>query len=182
MQVCREVKKCEEFKRDSQNRGLHHIPMLERLANACSWICTSCTILIMLLQLPSGCHQNWDYLRTWTKTARWFHMYITHGRYSSFAFFASQERFAKIKTANFSLPRHVCGERIAHSIRHFNIKLSSRPNSNRRTFQWVCLWQLFVRPIGKSKCYVSTNERYRRRQRAETTASTSGQGTRLPYT
>ena len=81
MQVCREVQKSEEFKRNSQNRGLHHIPMLERLANACSWVCTSCTScteLTMPLQLPSGCHQNWDYLCTRAKFKRLMISYLAN--------------------------------------------------------------------------------------------------------
>ena len=80
-----------------------------------------------------------------------------------FAFFASQELFAKIKTAKFLLSTCKRANRV-----------SIRPTSNYLSIltateacQRVCLRRLSLKPSRKSKCYVSTDAQTERRHKGE---------------
>ena len=82
-----------------------------------------------------------------------------------FVLFSSQDSLAKIKTAKCSLP--MC--RASESC--FNLALLQTMYLAVLTIieacQWVWLWRLLLRSIGKSKCYVSIDQRTGRWRRVE---------------
>ena len=111
-----------------------------------------------LVVLTKQCNNGYQICVTFSFTVSLF-CGILYGNFREgfiFAYFMSQEPFAKIKTAKFLLS--TC--KVSES--HFNLAYFSHPNSNRSLLASVSL-----KPSREPKCYVSTDARTRWRCKNE---------------